>query len=45
VGRAPLGSVVGPRGEGTSCLYKADIILNEIWTQDKIYILLRTFLR
>jgi hypothetical protein len=40
---APPGSAFGPLG-GASCLYEGHTILNEIWTQDKIYILVDTLL-
>jgi hypothetical protein len=31
-------------GGGESCLYEGILILNEIWAQDKLYILEGTFL-
>jgi hypothetical protein len=44
VGRAPRGGcVVGPRGARVVCMRDV-IILNEIWAQGKIYILVGTFL-
>jgi len=38
------GAAGPPRGGGASCLYEGHINLNEIWAQDKIYILVVTLL-
>jgi hypothetical protein len=41
VGRAPVGGAVGPLGSESFCV-RGILILNEIWTQDKVYILAGT---
>jgi hypothetical protein len=43
VGRAP-GGTVGPLGGGEFACMRDIFILNEVWVQDKIYILVGTFL-
>jgi hypothetical protein len=37
VGRAPIGSAVGPWGERRDLFMRDIFILTEIWAQDKIY--------